>query len=237
MNRTSLIAFAAMACLLAFSGVAQQITRVSPQTADSLLRHTRGLQLLDVRTSGEFAQAHLPNATNIDVRESDFTRNVARLDPKRPLLVYCLAGSRSAKAAELLARAGFEQIYDMQGGFAKWSGSGLPVEEGAQPPKASLTLADFQRLTAADKPVLVDFYAKWCAPCQKMLPVLKKLEKELAPRVQLLTIDFDQNRDLARQLGVESIPAFFLYKKGEVRWQALGEVDEATFREQIGANQ
>ncbi|GAA4401765.1 thioredoxin domain-containing protein [Nibrella viscosa] len=228
---------AVLGSLLSLSCFAQQAVLVTPQTADSLLRHVPAIQLLDVRTAGEFANGHLRNARNLDVRDPDFEKKLAQLDPKRPLVVYCLAGSRSAKAADMLAKAGFTQVYDMQGGFAKWSGSGLLVEEGATPPKGGMSLEEFTRLTASGKPVLIDFYAKWCAPCQKMLPTVKKLEKELASQVRIITLDYDQNRQLAVQLGIDSIPAFLMYKDGQVRWKALGLVEETEFREQIRAVQ
>ncbi|GAA4457594.1 thioredoxin domain-containing protein [Nibrella saemangeumensis] len=223
--------------LLSWAVFAQQPVLVSPQTADSLLRNVPAIQLLDVRTAGEFASGHLRNARNLDVRDPEFEKKLAQLDPKRPLVVYCLVGGRSAKAAETLAKAGFTLVYDMQGGFAKWSGSGMPIEEGATPPKGGMTLDEFTRLTAAGKPVLVDFYAKWCAPCQKMLPTVKKLEKEMASQVRIITLDYDQNRQLAQQLGIDSIPAFLMYKDGKVHWKTMGMVEEKEFRTQIKAVQ
>lgn len=232
------LAVAMLGCAFSVSGFAQTVVRVAPQTADSLLRTLPAVQLLDVRTSGEFAQGHLRNARNFDVREADFSQKITQLDPKRPLVVYCLAGSRSAKAAEVLAKAGFTQVYDVQGGFAKWTSSGLPIEEAATPPKGGLTMEEYTRLTTTPgKPVLVDFNAKWCAPCQKMLPTLKKLENEWGERVKIIPLDFDQNRQLALQLGIDSIPAFLLYKDGQVRWKALGLVEESELRTQIQQNQ
>jgi thioredoxin len=229
--------FVLVASLLAFAGRAQQAALVSPREADSLLRNVPAIQLLDVRTAGEFAKGHLRNARNLDVREPDFGQKLAQLDPKRPMLVYCLSGGRSAKAASLLREAGFTRVYDLQGGFARWSGSGMEVEAGTTPPTGGMSLEEFTRLTQSEKPVLVDFYAKWCAPCQKMLPMVKKLGQELSHQVRVVTLDFDENRLLAQQLGIDSIPAFRIYKKGEKRWQTLGLVEEATFREQIKANQ
>lgn len=232
------LAALALGGLVATAGVAQSVVRVTPQTADSLLRRLPAVQLLDVRTAGEFAQGHLRNARNLDVREADFSEKITQFDPKRPLVVYCLGGSRSAKAAEVLAKAGFTQVYDVQGGFAKWASSGLPIEEAATLPTGGLTMADYTRLTATPgQPVLVDFNAKWCAPCQKMMPMLKKLENELGERVKIVPLDFDQNRPLALQLGIDSIPAFLLYKDGQVRWKALGLVEEAEFRTRIQQNQ
>lgn len=220
--------------LLLFGLFAQAQTPVllSADRADSLLKATPNLQVLDVRTAEEFAGGHLQQARNLDVRDSAFVRNLRRLDPSRPVLVYCLVGGRSAKAAALLAQNGFT-VYDMQGGFTKWNAAGKPIEGGSPAIKGAMTMTELKAATASRKPVLIDFYAKWCGPCQQMLPMINRLKTELKDQVSILTIDYDQNRELARQLGVDEIPTFLLYKNGDVKWRGLGTIQEDMFRAKI----
>jgi len=77
--------------------------------------------LLDVRTPAEFAEAHVPGATNIPVQELAH-RLVELGDRTRPVVVYCRSGARSATAAALLRQGGFGHVHDM-GGMFNWSKS------------------------------------------------------------------------------------------------------------------
>lgn len=86
------------------------------------------IQLLDVRTAEEFSEGHLENAKNIDVLEDDFSEKVETLDKEKPLYLYCRSGNRSSKASAILKDKGFKEIYDMEGGFLKWSSEGLDSE-------------------------------------------------------------------------------------------------------------
>lgn len=77
----------------------------------------RGAFLLDVRTPEEFAEGHLPGATNVSVQTL-----AGRLDevPKdRPIVLYCRSGKRSARAAEILRNAGHEEVFDL-GAMSNW---------------------------------------------------------------------------------------------------------------------
>ncbi len=80
------------------------------------------IQLIDVRTPQEFADAHLENAQNINVNSSDFEQKVANLDKTQPVYIYCKSGGRSKKAGQILEQMGFTQIYDLQGGISSWRG-------------------------------------------------------------------------------------------------------------------
>ncbi len=92
-----------------------------------MLQSDGSVQLVDVRTPAEYADGHLPAATNLDWFSSAFLDNArACLDPARPVLVYCRSGKRSAAAAGKLTKAGF-QVYNMLGGINGWKGAGKPV--------------------------------------------------------------------------------------------------------------
>ena len=79
------------------------------------------VQLVDVRTSEEFRQGTIANATLIDIYSCDFEKNIdERLDISRPVAVFCHSGARSMYAARILAQQGFMTIYNLKGGIICW---------------------------------------------------------------------------------------------------------------------
>lgn len=85
----------------------------------------------------------------------------------------------------------------------------------------------------SDRPVLVDFWAPWCGPCQMMGPILDQLEKDLAEKIKVAKVNIDENQDLANQYGIMSIPALFLFKDGKVVKQWLGLQNGDNLKEEI----
>lgn len=85
------------------------------------------LTILDVRTPAEFAQGHLPGAVNLDLNGSGFGDGIAALDKSKTYFVYCQTSNRSGTATQMMADAGFEDVYDLQGGIVAWAQQGLPV--------------------------------------------------------------------------------------------------------------
>ena len=88
------------------------------------LRKNTNNVVLDVRTPKEFADSHIPGATNIDVNAPDFNKRVSALDPNKTYLVHCASGVRSAKACEKLGQMSFTQLYNLDGGFRAWEKTG-----------------------------------------------------------------------------------------------------------------
>ena len=211
--------------VLANAAFAQSPLKLSVDAFENKLNQTPAAQLLDVRTAGEFANGHLKNALNVDFRNEAFRERVAKLDKKQPIFVYCLSGGRSAAAVEVLRESGFTEVYDLQGGFAKWSGANKVFEksENATPSAAKIwSKADFDQLIAADKPVLIDFFAPWCAPCQKMLPTIEQFKTTYQNRMNIETLNFDDNRALAQQLGIDEIPTLVIYQNSKLLWRGIG---------------
>ena len=88
-----------------------------------------------------------------------------------------------------------------------------------------LTDANFrQALSESDKPVLVDFWAEWCAPCKMMAPVIHQLAAEYAGKAYIAKLNVDHNPRTAAQYGVMSIPNFIVFRGGQPVGQTVGAV-------------
>jgi thioredoxin len=192
-------------------------------------------QIVDVRTAGEFEGGHITHALNIDWSAEGFEDKIKNLNPKNPVMVYCLSGARSAEAAHALRAKGFEKVYDLSRGMLAWRANNLP-EEHAGATSPSMSLAEYQAAVNTDKLVLVDFYADWCAPCKQMEPYLNKISTELKDKVTLLRIDVDKHVELSQALKIEALPVLKLYKGDKLIWDNLGFVDEASVRKVLAAH-
>ena len=78
-----------------------------------------------------------------------------------------------------------------------------------------------QEVLNSDKPVLIDFWASWCGPCQMLLPTIDEIADE-NPDIKVGKINVDEEPDLARQFRVMTIPALFAFKDGEVVNKSVG---------------
>jgi rhodanese-related sulfurtransferase len=100
--------------------------KLSPGDVRDALAKDKGLQLVDVRTEGEFGGGHLAGAKNIPLDQ--IAGRLGDLSKEKPLVVYCRSGQRSAMALNKLRSAGFGQAKHMEGGIMAWRGAGLPIQ-------------------------------------------------------------------------------------------------------------
>lgn len=84
-----------------------------------------------------------------------------------------------------------------------------------------------------DKPAIVDFYATWCGPCQKISPILEELAGEYKDRIVVYKIDVDQAKDVAQAFEIRSIPAILYIPADGEPVMTIGSRDKATFKKEI----
>lgn len=92
-----------------------------------ILFNLEDVQLVDVRTVAEYNRGHIVNSQNIDFHSATFEIDIAKLDKNKPVVLYCQKGSRSAKCADKMEKAGFKLIYDLDGGFSEWQHENLDL--------------------------------------------------------------------------------------------------------------
>lgn len=88
----------------------------------------------------------------------------------------------------------------------------------------------FRELIEGEVPVLVDFYADWCAPCRMMAPVLEEFKTEMGEKVKVIKINVDHNQGISQALNISSIPTLILFKNGENKWRHSGLVQLSQLR-------
>ncbi|WP_193213798.1 rhodanese-like domain-containing protein [Luteolibacter marinus] len=127
----NLLALAMAGLMTAAAPAADEPAKDKPATIEQVEKQLeKGAQLLDVRTKSEWDKGHLKGATRVDIFKDGFLEKVkAKMDPKKPLVVYCHSGGRSADATEQLREAGFTTVYDLDGGITAWKKAGKPVEK------------------------------------------------------------------------------------------------------------
>ena len=83
-------------------------------------------------------------------------------------------------------------------------------------------MSNFTDIINSQKPVLVDFFATWCGPCQMLAPILKEVKDELGETISIIKIDVDKNQPLAAQYQVRGVPTMLLFQNGKQVWRQSG---------------
>jgi thioredoxin 1 len=92
-----------------------------------------------------------------------------------------------------------------------------------------------QSVLESNSPVLVDFWATWCKPCQMVAPILEELAEEYSGRVAFTKLDVDQNQQVASRYGIMSIPNLIIFKDGKPLSQIVGFKPKAELKKALDA--
>lgn len=210
--------------LLLFSCAAQTKTSL---TADEFEKGIAkdSVQVLDVRTPGEYASGHIKNTLLANWNDpQEFERRIGFIDKTKPVYVYCLAGGRSAAAAEKMRAMGYKNVYELKGGINAWKAGNKALEGASNNPQMSIETFNVSINTS--KTVLVDFGATWCPPCKTMEPVLQSLQKNHSGQFTLLKVDGGNDQVILQQYKVTALPVFIIFKDGKQVWRKDGVADE-----------
>lgn len=215
-----------------FSGIAfaQNIKHVDATTFFNSIKNEEGL-VLDVRTPGEYSRGHIEGSTLISVNDRKFVDKVKLLRKDQPIYVYCLTGSRSRAVANYLGKNGYNMV-NLSRGIIDWKRNGYPVIQGANviaSSSKSYSSTDIQNILTDNDLVLIDFYAPWCAPCKKIMPVIDKIESE-EKSIVTTKVDIDANKELQASFNAYTIPTLVIYKKGKEVWRHEGTIAESELR-------
>lgn len=228
--RSFFILFISFTILSCNGQSSKNIETIAPEAFAKKINETPKAQILDVRTPEEFASEHIDNAVNVNWLGDNFVSGAEKFDKSKPVFVYCKSGGRSAKAAAKLAELGFKNIYELEGGMMKWNAAGL-----SKPSDQIIGMCsqEYAELLNTDKKVLIDFNAKWCAPCKKMAPYLDKMQKEMADKVVIIRLDADENKTLIKEMKIDELPTLLLYENKELKWKNSGYISEEDLKKQL----
>ena len=85
-------------------------------------------------------------------------------------------------------------------------------------------MENFNELIHSEKPVLVDFYAEWCGPCQMMKPRILDVAERIGKDAKVVQIDVDKEKEIAERFRIQSVPTLIIFKKGKQLWRQTGVI-------------
>lgn len=183
--------------------------------------------LLDVRTPSEFANGHIKGAGQLNYYSLNFKQKLLLLPKNQAIYLYCNTGYRSKRAAKILMENGYDKVFNLERGIMEWNLYDLPVVVEPDAPvddENKMQPDEFVALINTDGIVFIDFYAPWCAPCRKMMPMIDSLSTEYRDTITIVKINVDASKKLVKELQIGSVPYLVLYRKGRMEFERSGSI-------------
>lgn len=212
----------ALILLFTIVGVSQNKSSntVSLDVFYSKIQNEKKPQIIDARGPEEFALNHIKGAVNFNLESKDYAQQVAKLDKTKPVFTYSIGAGRSVWLADELLKNGFKEAYSLEGGIANWIGSGKPFYSNS---KSKLTLAEYNKIIAENKDVLVDIGSIYCGACKKVKPVLETIKAQYGPNLKIVEIDLEDNTQVIADLKtIKVFPTLILYQNGKIVFKKEG---------------
>ena len=191
---------------------------------DKILNDT-DIIILDVRTSEEINAGYIPNSTFIDYYDKNFENKINLIDRSKKIYTLCKSGGRSVKAAEILSKNGFRNVYNLEGGFMRWKANKMPYDINLVNNDSSnsdlISEISLDSLIENNINTLIYISTKWCSPCKKMEPIIDKLVDNNSS-LKVIKIDLDANNYAQERFDVKSLPTLVLYENNSVVWHKNG---------------
>lgn len=200
------------------------------------LNKTESGILLDVRTLNEYKNGHLKDAGQLNYYSFNFKSKLLLLPKDQPIYLYCNTGWRSERAAKILSRNGYKEIYNLEHGIMEWNLKNFPtiIDPDAEPDMDNYkSVKQYENLISDEKLVLIDFYAPWCGPCRKMMPMIDSMTIQYKKEVDIIKINVDASKKLMKKLKILSVPYYVMYKNGKLLFSHNGVISKEKLVNQI----
>lgn len=203
-----------------------KIKEVNPMQFEQLIKKPDGV-LLDVRTQSEYKNGHIANSGQLNYYAFDFRKKLLLLSKDEPIYLYCNTGYRSEKAAKILLENGYKNVYNLEHGIMDWELQNLPVvvDSDSKPDSDNkMEFAEYNELIQSGTLVFIDFYAPWCGPCWKMMPMIDSLKVEYHTKINIVKVNVDASKKLVKELQLGGVPFLALYENGKLFYSKNGTV-------------
>lgn len=186
----------------------------------SKVKSEKNPQIIDARGSDEFALNHIEGAVNFNLKSEDFEKQVAALNPSKPVFIYSIAAYRSGLLSTELAKRGFTEVYILEGGIASWIGGGKPFYSNL---KSKSSLAEYKKVLSENEYVLVDIGSKYCATCKTVKPILESLRTQYGGKLKIIEIELEESPQVIADLKtVKVFPTLIFYQNSKIVFKKDG---------------
>lgn len=242
-SKNYLLGFSLLTLLLmtaCMGGPADKVQAVAVDDLEQAMRPYANLQVVDLRSPEDYLESHLPGAINIDRNSPTFEKELAGLNPGRPVYFYCANGMTSAEVIKNLPKSSYVKIYDVTGGFAAWSGAGKKlsrVDRVSRP--EPVTRSEYDALVKKNDYILLQFSPSSVDPevLKKLDSMMESIVKKKSGEIAFRKYNYRDQVSLARDLKVNNLPTLILYRQGTEVWRYEGMPDKTEVESNLEKHQ